>query len=162
MQQNIVNSWRITWFSLQESYDLLENVFSSKTMTQSRQRKLCGNGLETTRGLFWKWLSQSPDFAWSPSTWQRWSSSTKRNWVKLQHPDVENLIEIYLYIFHQIIKIIVTILIKVIQVENTEGVHFLRALYTNIHTLYIQTKLCVLSFNVNDMFIFNTVNEGDC
>ena len=31
MQQNIGKSWRTTWFSLQENYDLGESLFSSTT-----------------------------------------------------------------------------------------------------------------------------------
>ena len=53
MQQNIEKSWRTIGFSVQETGDLGEDLFSSKTMTQSIQIKVLKDGLKSTRWMSW-------------------------------------------------------------------------------------------------------------
>ena len=63
---------RTTWFSLQENYDLGEDLFSSKTMTWSIQQELLEKGC-------WCLIPTA--------TWQSLSSFVKKNGAILQCPD---------------------------------------------------------------------------
>ena len=100
-----------TWFSLQESYSLGRDLFSSKIMTRSKQRNLHGNVLKTTKGeCDGERAAESKPGLWSSreivdwlvkglftpdprSTWQNRSRFAKEIGVKLQSPDVKSLIE---------------------------------------------------------------------
>ncbi len=103
MQKNIAKSWRIIWLSLQENYDLGEDLFSSKTMAQGIQQKLHGNGSKTTRWMFWSGQikaqisiqSRICGWTWKElftpdprATWQSLSCFARKNGEKLQCPDV--------------------------------------------------------------------------
>ena len=90
------------WFSLQENYDLGEDLFSSKTMTPSIQQKLNRKGSKTTRRMFWSGQVKAQNsvhlrncgWTWKElftpdpqATWQRLSCLGRME-EKLQCPDV--------------------------------------------------------------------------